>query len=122
MIGWEGYKWMMKLQKIKPRLKNWNKEVSGDLRLIEATLNNRLKELDSSEVSGDWTDKHRRERETLKRDLIDIMIKKEISISQKLKVQWAKEGDANSKLFHSLLNARNPKTSFQKLSGIMGEW
>ena len=81
MIGWEGYKWMTKLQKINPRLKNWNKEVSGDLRLIEATLNNRLKELDSLEVSGDWIDEHRTERETLKRDLIDIMIKKEISIS-----------------------------------------
>ena len=93
----------------------------GDLRLIEAALNNRLKELDSLEVSGNWTADYKGEREILKRDLIDIMIKKEISFSQKLKVQWAKEGDANSKLFHSLLNARKSKNFISKIEWDNGE-
>ena len=55
-LGWEGYKWMTKLQKIKPLLKNWNKEVFRDLRLIEAALNNRLKELDNLEGSENWSE------------------------------------------------------------------
>ena len=49
IAGWEDYKWMLKLQKIKPLLKNWNTEVFGDLRLMEAALKNRLKELDRLE-------------------------------------------------------------------------
>ena len=49
---WEGYKWMLKLQKIISFLKKWNTEVFGDLRLLEAALNNRLKELDRLEGSG----------------------------------------------------------------------
>ena len=47
--GWEGYKWMKRLRKIKPCVKKWNNEVFGDLRLIEAGLCNRLKELDREE-------------------------------------------------------------------------
>ena len=66
---------------------------------------NRLK-LDRVESSEHWSEDLRRERETLKKELDDIMLKKEISTRQKLKVQWAKEGDVNSRLFHRLLNAR----------------
>ena len=115
VTGWEGYKWMRKLQEIKPQLKNWNKEIFGDLRLTEAALNSRLLELDSLEGSRNWIEDLKKEREILKKDLIDIMVKKEISIKQKLKIQWAKEGDANSRLFHNLLNARKSKNFISKI-------
>ena len=49
------------------------------------------------------------------------MVKKEISILQKLKVQWAKEGDANSRLFHRLLNARKSKNFISKIELNNGE-
>ena len=58
----------------------------GDLRLTEAALNNRLMELDGLEGSRNWTEDLKREREILKKDLIDIMVKKKISTRQKLKI------------------------------------
>ena len=119
--GWEGYKWMKRLQIIKHRVKQWNTNVFGDLRLIEAGMYNRLKDLDREESSGNWTEELRVERETLKKEFHDIMVKKEISIRQKLKVQWAKEGDANSRLFHKLLNARMSKNFISKIELDNGE-
>ena len=90
--GWEGYKWTMKLKIIKSWSKNWNKKVFGDLRLLEAALNNRLKELNSLEGSGNWRLEYMEEREKLKKEFHDILIKKEMSVRQKLKIHWAKEG------------------------------
>ena len=115
VTGWEGFKWMRTLQKIKPQIKRWNKEVFGDLRLTEGALNNRLMELDGLEGSANWTEELKREREFLKKDLIDIMVKKEISTRKKLKIRWAKEGDANSRLFHNLLNVRKSKNFIPKI-------
>ena len=85
------------------------KEVFGDLRLIEAAVANRLKELDRLEGSGIWSEVHKGERESMKKELSELTVKKEISMRQKLKIQWAKEGDANPRLFHRLLNARKSK-------------
>ena len=103
--GWEGYKWMKRLQRIKTHLKRWNSEVFGDMRLIEGGMYNRLKELDRLETDENWNEELREERVNLKKELHDIMVKKEIMTRQKLRVQWAKEGDANSRLFHRLLRA-----------------
>ena len=112
--GWEGYKLMKRLQEIKTRLNNWNKDVFGDLRLIEATLQNRLKELDRLESSGNWSKDVRQEKVNLKKEFNGILVKKEIMVRQKLKIQWAKQGDANSSLFHRLLNARKSKNFISK--------
>ena len=120
--GWEGYKWMVRLQQIKPRLKSWNKDVFGDLRLIEAALLSRLKELDREECSGSWSEELRQERVNLKRDLNGVLAKKEIMVRQKLKIQWAKQGDANSSLFHRLLNTRKSKNFISKIELDNGEF
>ena len=55
-VGWEGYKFLSKLRNVKGRVKQWNQEVFGDLRLKEATLTRRLKELDKTEASLQWDD------------------------------------------------------------------
>ena len=119
--GWEGYKWMMRLRKIKPLLKNNNKDVFGDLRLIEATLLNRLKELDRTKSSGNWSDGLREESENLKKELNELPLKKDILVEQKMKIQWVKDGDANSGLFHRVLNARKSKNFISKIELDNGE-
>ena len=112
---------MKRLQKIKPYLKKWNNDVLKDLRMIEAGLYNRLKELDRMESEENWNEDFRGGRVNLKKELNDIMVKKEIVTMQKLKVQWAKEGDANSGLFHRLLNARKSKNLISKIEMDNGE-
>ena len=121
MEGCKGYKWMKRLQRIKPYLAKWNNDVFRDVRLIEAGLYSRLKELDRLESEESWNEVLRGERENLKKELHDIMVKKEIMTRQKLRVQWAKEGDANSSFFHRLLNARKSKNLISKIELDNGE-
>lgn len=90
--GWEGYKWMTRLRKIKPLLKIWNKDVFGDLGVIEAALLNRLKELDRTESSGNWSDGLSGERENLKNELNGILLKREILVRQKMKYGGLRKG------------------------------
>ena len=52
--GWEGYKFMTKLKIIKQKVKKWNAEVFGDLRLQKTSLIRKIKDLDVLESSGNW--------------------------------------------------------------------
>ena len=112
---------MSRLKKIKQQLKSWNRDVFGDLRLLEAAFFNRLKELDLLESSGSWSEELRSEREKLKKELVSLQVKKEISMSQKMKIQWVKDVDVNSRLFHRLLDARKSKNFISKLELDNGE-
>ena len=49
------------------------------------------------------------ERDDLKRDFEELIIKKIVNWSQKTKVKWAKEGDCNTSLFHRVASCRRNK-------------
>ena len=49
--------------------KELNKDVFRDLRLIEVALTNRLKELDSLEDTGNWSEEYKGERVRVKKEL-----------------------------------------------------
>ena len=51
----------------------------------------------------------------LRLDLDDILAKEEISRRQKMKLQWAKDGDANSRLFHRVAFGRCRKSLIKEL-------
>ena len=57
----------------------------------------------------------------LKKELNGILVKKEILVRQKMKIRWANQGDANSSLFHRLLNARKSKNFISKIELDNGE-
>ena len=113
--GWEGHKFMTKLKLIKEKVKKWNREVFGDLRLHKQSLLRRIKELDVLESSRIWNNQLNQERFTVKSKLEKILLKEERALRMKSKFTWAKEGDANTKLFHCLMNARKAKNVITKL-------
>ena len=53
---------MMKLKSIKDKVKIWNGEVFGDLRLQKQSLLRKIKDLDVLESSGNWNNQLREER------------------------------------------------------------
>ena len=118
--GWEGYKLMTKLKLIKGKLKKWNVDVFGDTRLKKQSMLKRIKELDILEPSGSWNSQLKDERFLLKSNLEKFILDEERALRMKSKFIWAKEGDANSKLFHSLMNARKAKNSITKLESEDG--
>ena len=114
LSGWEGHKFLTKLKFIKRKLKNWNAEVFGDTRLKKQSLR-RIKELDALESSGMWNNQLKEGRLAVTTILEKTILEEERALRMKSKFIWAKEGDANTKLFHSLINARKSKNVITKL-------
>ncbi|RYF39610.1 MAG: hypothetical protein EOO38_23065 [Cytophagaceae bacterium] len=62
-----------------------------------------------------WNDEARLQRIALKNRLNIILEEDERSTRLKSKMSWAKDGDGNSKLFHSLMSARKAKNGIWKI-------
>ena len=114
-FGRPGYKFMRKLRGLKHKFYSWNKEVLGDLRVKKKTLEKRIQEIDNLEGLDGWNLTLKEERFKAKSDWYDLIIREERAIMMKSKFTWAKEGDANSKLFHNLMNGRRATNSITKL-------
>ena len=97
-----GYRFMRKLRSLKYKLFEWNKVVFGDLSMEKKKLEKRIKEIDNLEGSVDWNSSLGEERFKAKSDWYELIIKEERAIMTKSKFKWAKEGNANTKLFHNL--------------------
>ena len=109
--GRPGFKFMKKLRNLRHKLHLWNKEVFRDLRVEKMKLENRIKEIDNLEGSADWNLNLREERSKVKSDWFDLIIREEQAVKMKSKFKWAKEEDANIKLFHNLMNGRRAKNA-----------
>ena len=106
---------MSKLRNVKACLKKWNVDVFGDIRVEKRNLMGRLETLDRLENSSDWNDSLKEERSVIKSKLQELILKEERTLRQKSKFRWAKEGDANSKVFHKLMNARKSRNFISRL-------
>lgn len=102
VYGWEGYKFMKKLDLLKQCIKGWNKEIFGNVKEEKQRLHTRLLELDLIEGEGRLNWERRKERCETKQQLEYMVFKEEVMWRQKAKVQWVKEGDCNSKIFHQI--------------------
>ncbi|RVW16209.1 Transposon TX1 uncharacterized 149 kDa protein [Vitis vinifera] len=89
-IGWEGHKFMRRLQYVKAKLKEWNKSSFGEL------------------------------KEKKKRELEELILREEIHWRQKAKVKWVKEGDCNSKFYHKVANGRRNRKYIKELENERG--
>ncbi|PON38983.1 hypothetical protein TorRG33x02_343880, partial [Trema orientale] len=83
-----------------------NMSVFGDLRLKDAATLTRIKYLKEIESSPMWTRSPSEERKSLKEELNNILFIQERAAQLKSKIQWAKLGDANTRVFYKLFSAR----------------
>lgn len=75
----------------------------------------RIRDIDLKEEGHDWSADLLEERRELKQLYFRILESKDIALRLKCKTTWAREGDANTKLFHRLLNARKSRNTISKL-------
>ncbi|XP_073311016.1 uncharacterized protein [Primulina huaijiensis] len=113
--GWEGYKFMKKLKKLKGDISSWNREVFGNVGVRYADLSYRINYLDELEAEGRWSERLNSERRDAKCELENLSFKRFQLESQKAKVRWLTERDHNSKFFHSLLTNRRSKSIIDKV-------
>jgi len=102
--------------KIKSDLKGWNKEVFGNVNQACVEIQKRLDELDARDDEDRLDELEREERKSLFAKLIVSKSKHEAILFQKAKQSWIKQGDLNTKFFHSAIKWRRARN---RLHGVL---
>lgn len=106
---------MRNLKILKVEVLTWNKQVFGNLDDKYKELEIRLNKLDERESWGSWYVDLSHERRIVKCEMEELIFRRLQMDCQKAKVKWLREGDHNSKIFHSLLNQRRSRSVINKL-------
>ncbi|GJX93742.1 RNA-directed DNA polymerase, eukaryota [Tanacetum coccineum] len=110
-----------KLKSLKQRLKAWSNEKKSIKDHDRKALQESLLELDLRLDKGESLPDDLLKRVNVLRDLKVIDQKFSVDLAQKTKVQWAIEGDENSKFFHGIVNKKKRHLA---IKGVLvdGEW
>ncbi|RVW39554.1 Transposon TX1 uncharacterized 149 kDa protein [Vitis vinifera] len=119
--GWEGHKFMRRLQYVKAKLKEWNKFSFGELKEKKKSILNDLANFDAIEQEGGLNPDLLSQRASRKGELEELILREEIHWRQKAKVKWVKEGDCNSKFYHKVANGRRNRKYIKELENERGE-
>ncbi|KAJ9703126.1 hypothetical protein PVL29_004763 [Vitis rotundifolia] len=118
--GWEGHKFMWRLQYVKAKLKEWNKFSFGELKEKKKSILNDLANFDAIEQEGGLNPDLLSQRASRKGELEELILREEIHWRQKAKVKWVKEGDCNSKFYHKVANGRRNRKYIKELENERG--
>ncbi|RVW25917.1 hypothetical protein CK203_095963 [Vitis vinifera] len=118
--GWEGHKFMRRLQFVKAKVKEWNKLSFGELNEKKKSILKDLANFDAIEQDGGLTSELLDQRALRKGELEELILREEIHWRQKARVKWVKEGDYNSKFFHKVANGRRNRKYIKTLENERG--
>ncbi|KAM2348663.1 hypothetical protein ACFX1X_012268 [Malus domestica] len=118
--GWEGYKFMIKLKAMKQKVQSWSKESFGEIEKVLKEVETNIEELDRREGLEGLDFEARSKREELQTLVGDLAFKEEVKWRQRSKVEWAKEGDGNTKFFHRVANGRRKRNYIERLESVGG--
>ncbi|GKD40295.1 RNA-directed DNA polymerase, eukaryota [Tanacetum coccineum] len=110
-----------KLQALKSIIRQWVKDKRLKLYNVKSSLKKELSIIDKDLDSGNVSDSVLLRRTELMSKLFDINQLENRDSIQKSKIQWAIEGDENSKFFHGIVNK---KRSIMSIRGVFvdGSW
>ncbi|RVX05720.1 Transposon TX1 uncharacterized 149 kDa protein [Vitis vinifera] len=118
--GWEGHKFMRRLQYVKAKLKEWNKFSFGELKEKKKSILNDLANFDAIEQEGGLNPDLLSQRALRKGEQEELILREEIHWRQKAKVKWVKEDDCNSKFYHKVANGRRNRKYIKELENERG--
>ena len=106
---------MAKIKDTKSRMKRWlaNKKLNA---FSVNDLEVRLKNIDTEANLVGWTVRVKEERKSILSKMWEGMRRDESTWRQKSRVKWLKEGDRNSKFFHTIANGRRKHNFISELS------
>jgi len=111
--GWGGY--VLK-EKLKQRMKIWNKEQFGDTFKKVKKIEFELNKLEEDTIQRQLSFQEDMKRKQLQEALWVAAQAHESLLRQKARSRWIKEGDCNSRYFHLMISANCRNNS---LKGIM---
>ncbi|KAJ9556808.1 hypothetical protein OSB04_011422 [Centaurea solstitialis] len=110
-----------KLKNTKKAIKIWRKSVSEDNRKFSEDIKKKLNVLETLEEVVGLLSEERVEKDLFLKNLRELEERELLDLKQKAKVNWLKQGDENSRFFHTMVNARRRKNRMHGLS-INGVW
>ncbi|GJY42770.1 RNA-directed DNA polymerase, eukaryota [Tanacetum coccineum] len=110
-----------KLQHLKSQIRAWRKgELTKNEHLIDS-LKQKINVLEEKAENGSLDDQDMADRLSHLKTLEDLEHLKNLDLKQKAKVNWAIEGDENSKFFHGIINNKFSRSRINGIS-IHGSW
>lgn len=95
-----------KLHRLRPLLRQWNWHVFGNLNTRSRNLLTQISTLEA-ELQNHWTEHVARELHKVKVEHSDIQADQTDMLRAKARLDWMKEGDRNTKFFHTAIRIRN---------------
>ena len=111
---------MRKLQYVKAKLKDWNKDTFGVLKERKQSILEEIVNIDAVEQEEVLSSELSAQRALRKGELEELILREEVHWTQKARVKWVKEGDCNSKFFHKVANGRRIRKFIKFLENKRG--
>ncbi|XP_058092153.1 uncharacterized protein LOC131238046 [Magnolia sinica] len=121
--GFAGFRLCSKLKVLKEKLRQWNKEERRTSERDMDSILSKIQQIDSHAESNPMTKESLAKRIQLVQLLSAKVLEDEISWKQKARAKWIKEGDRNTKYFHSItsMHARVNRINSIMLNGYLSE-
>jgi hypothetical protein len=119
--GWMAFILKEKLKGLKGCLRSWNKETFGSVEVKINKLVGDIRDLDvRSEVSGLSAGEvlHRKD---LFAEMWKLRMSRESMLTQRSRQTWLREGDSNTRYFHSCITSRN-RSNFISALRVGNDW
>ncbi|XP_015159877.1 uncharacterized protein [Solanum tuberosum] len=115
------WKFHQKLKRLACTLSKWSKGEFGDIFAKVKEYENRVKNAEESFIQNN-SEENRTALHAINAEYIRFLKLEDSILKQKTQLQWFKEGDCNSKYFHSLLRGRRRRLFIHRVVREDGEW
>jgi hypothetical protein len=115
--GWGGYVLKEKLKLIKLALREWHQSHSQNLPANILSLKDRISALDLKGESIVLLDEEVEDLHGFTEELFSLSRINSSICWQQSRLNWLREGDANSKFFHGIMSSRKRRNAIQFFSG-----
>lgn len=113
--GNEVYVLKEKFKILKQKLKQWNKDTFGNLNRKRKDIVDQLNEIEKRAETADLEEEENDSRKRLSAEFWQCAKQIESLMFQKSRINWIKEGDANTRYFHAVVNFRRKSNSISGL-------
>ncbi|KAL8481255.1 hypothetical protein ACS0TY_027688 [Phlomoides rotata] len=113
--GWTAFRLKEKLKALKTNIRQWSKAHIGNKEANISYMTAEIQKLDAIDDTLSLEEEKIYTRNQLMKKLSTVMNRREAELIQKAKVRWAKDGNANSALFHRVINQRTYRNNITGL-------